>query len=100
MDEWGTKPAKLAEAVAVVRKQIDKAPKLIPIYIHRYIPAEPSESGNPVFSVCQTDIICYGTDLASYLSVEFNFENQFPIPSEPKSIRFWSKLVELNNNIT
>ncbi|MFO1512579.1 MAG: SMI1/KNR4 family protein [Verrucomicrobiota bacterium] len=98
MDEWGAKPTKLTEAFAVAKKQIHKAPKLIPIYVHRFIPAEPSESGNPVFSVYQTDIIYYGTDLASYLSAEFGFKNPFPIPNEPKPITFWSNLVELNNN--
>ena len=98
MNEWGVRPTQIAEAFAVARKQVEKAPRLIPIFIHRYIPAEPNESGNPVFSVYQTDIIYYGTDLASYLSAEFNFNNPLPIPSEPKHIRFWSELVELNNN--
>jgi hypothetical protein len=92
VDEWGAKPTQLPEAFAVARKQVDKAPRLVPIFGHRYIPAEPNEAGNPVFSVYQTDIICYGNDLASYLSAEFKFENPFPIPSEPKYIRFWGDL--------
>jgi hypothetical protein len=52
----------------------------------RYIPAEPNESRNPVFSVHQTDIIHYGNDLADYFQREF----QVPLPDraarEPRPI--------------
>jgi hypothetical protein len=94
--EWGVKPSKLADAVAVARNYIKSAPRLIPIFVHRYIPAEPNEIGNPVFSIVQTDIIYYGMDLASYLSAEFNFTNPFPTPSKPKHIRFWTELELMN----
>src|SRR5687767_12231522 len=56
---WGPRPNDLAQALAVARKAIDQAPRLIPIYGHRFIPAQPIEAGNPVFSVHQTDIIYY-----------------------------------------
>ncbi|HZL14007.1 MAG TPA: hypothetical protein VFC85_07665 [Verrucomicrobiae bacterium] len=97
MEEWGAKPPIFADAFAVARSYIKLAPRLIPIFVHRYIPAEPNEIGNPVFSIVQTDIIYYGMDLASYLSAEFKFTNPFPIPSKPKNIRLWSKLEELNS---
>lgn len=42
------------------------APRLIPICSHRYIPEEPHDAGNPVFSVMQSDVIYYGADLANY----------------------------------
>jgi hypothetical protein len=75
---------------------VARAPILIPVYSHRFIPAALSEAGNPVFSVYQTDIIHYGLDLPSYLHAEFDACNPYPVPSEPKEIRFWSELVRMN----
>ncbi len=92
---WGSKPRRLIDAFQVARSYVDQAPKLIPIYSHRYIPDRPNESGNPVFSVFQTDIIIYGADLASYLKKEFG---DLPTgDSAEKIIEFWSSLVEYNN---
>jgi hypothetical protein len=65
---WGTRPAALPDAIAVAKAAVEKAPRLIPIFGHRYLPAEPELAGNPVFSVHQTDIINYGTDLRRYLA--------------------------------
>src|SRR5207302_6554224 len=66
LDDWGPRPERLEDAFAVVREQVARAPRLIPICSHRYLPDEPLMAGNPVFSVHQTDIIHYGFDLASY----------------------------------
>ncbi|QDT91758.1 SMI1/KNR4 family protein [Gimesia algae] len=71
LDEWGAKPIDLAEAIKIARDHVEAAPKLIPLYAHRYIPAEPNIAGNPVFSVHQTDIIYYGQDLWDYIEQEF-----------------------------
>ncbi len=46
--------------------------------------------GNPVFSIHQTDIICYGFDLADYLRREFNLAGREAWPEEIRPIRFWS----------
>jgi hypothetical protein len=46
-------------------------PALVPVYKHRYLPTMPSESGNPVLSVVQTDIIYYGNDLLDWFDYEF-----------------------------
>src|SRR5260370_23892793 len=64
---WGTRPSSLDDAFAIAKKAVDAAPILIPILGHRYIPDSPNEAGNPVFSVYQTDIIYYGSELAGYL---------------------------------
>jgi hypothetical protein len=71
-DDWGPKPERLDDALAVARQRVSAAPKLIPVFSHRYLPAEPCLSGNPVFSVHQTDIIFYGTDLWDYFRQEFS----------------------------
>jgi hypothetical protein len=68
---WGPRPVNTADAVAHARRLVAAAPPLVPVYSHRFIPAEPHAIGNPVFSIVQTDIICYGMDLADYLHAEF-----------------------------
>jgi len=97
LKEWGDKPSDLSDAIAIAKDKIDDAPKLIPISGHRYIPANPSESGNPVFSVMQTDIIYYGSDLWNYFENEFYYYFQKPeyqIKEPVKQIEFWSNLVD------
>ncbi len=98
--EWGPKPDLLADRIAVFETVYNAPPKLIPIYGHRYISAEPPEAGNPVFSVYQSDIITYGTDLWDYLMVEFAPRPPSEHPSQKQTeaparkIRFWSDWVE------
>ncbi|MBC9880191.1 hypothetical protein G8O24_22945 [Bradyrhizobium sp. INPA01-394B] len=94
--EWGDKPGTAEARSEVLEKIIGSAPKLIPLVSHRYLPAEPNEPGNPVFSIYQSDLIYYGADLADY------FERDFVDPSRPlsqpvKHITFWSDLVERNS---
>lgn len=100
---WGQKPNVLADAVEVAREAVAKAPTLIPILAHRYIPDDPPLAGNPVFSVCQTDIIYYGYDLASYFGNGFsegpdgyhvsgNYQPDV-FEKQPRPIRFWDEVV-------
>ena len=96
MQEWGEKPTKKSAQGEIARAAIAAAPKLIPIYGHRYIPEEPHAHGNPIFSVYQTDIICYGVNLAVYIRAE----TRGYLPTETlespdlapplRRIRFWS----------
>ena len=70
-------------------------PRLIPLQGHRYIPQEPFESGNPIFSVYQTDVICHGTDLQDWIERE-RHGSAAKLP-RIKKIRFWSETVRKNN---
>ena len=97
--EWGERPASPAERAEIVTAVVEAAPGLIPLIAHRYIPEEPHEAGNPVFSVMQSDVIYYGADLADYFDREFH---PAPFPGKPlapdiKFIPFWSDLVERNH---
>ena len=98
---WGERPASLDDAIEFARKIVEKAPRLVPLYSHRYIPSEPHEAGNPVFSVYQTDIIYYGTDLNDYFRHEFQ-PNSYKIPegSPERPIRFWTDLLDARVNPT
>ena len=93
LDAWGRRPLDLDEACSVAREHIAEAPTLIPIYGHRYLPDEPTEAGNPVFSVHQSDVIYYGLDLPDYLDREFGAPgNNGPIVGV-RPVQFWSDLV-------
>ena len=94
MEEWGAKPANLIDAFQLARREIAKAPVLIPVYSHRYMPDDPNLDGNPVFSVYQTDIIYYGVDLASYFAAEFRMPRPSWAANEERYIRFWGDLAE------
>ena len=91
--EWGSKPSTEAGRRDVVAAVVAGAPKLIPLISHRYIPAEPHEAGNPVFSVYQADVVYYGANLADYFEREFG-DPRRPLPLAIKRIRFWSDLVD------
>jgi hypothetical protein len=71
LSSWGAKPPTLERRGQRLRELLVQAPKLIPIYEHRYLLAEPCQPGNPVLSVGQSDIIVYGSDLRDYLLWEF-----------------------------
>lgn len=86
---WGERPTSLAAALEVARQQVANAPRLIPVYSHRYLVGEPCRAGNPVLSVYQTDIICYGYDLASYFQREFDIPMPQPGLPRPRPIPFW-----------
>jgi hypothetical protein len=96
--DWGPRPEKLENAIEVAKAAIAAAPRLIPICSHRFIAAEPSLAGNPVFSIYQTDMIEYGVDLHAYLLREFGNRAErdaLPDPSrKSRRIRFWSDIVD------
>jgi hypothetical protein len=91
--EWGERPSTPPARREVVASVLNHAPKLIPIFSHRFIPEQPHEAGNPVFSVYQSDVVYYGSDLADYFRREFGDPGQ-PLAHQPRRIRFWSDLVE------
>ena len=91
--DWGERPRDDEAAAAIARRVVSLAPRLIPIYSHRYIPSEPYGDGNPVLSVYQTDIVCYGADLAEYFGTEFAARMPYWSAPSRRPIRFWDRLV-------
>ncbi|MBI2444217.1 MAG: SMI1/KNR4 family protein [Candidatus Magasanikbacteria bacterium] len=96
LPELEQKPQDSEKAKKIMIEAVNKAPKLIPIYAHRYLPAEPLEENNPIFSVHQTDIIYYGSYLYDYFQVEFNKRVYASSGVKPKKIKFWSAIIESN----
>ena len=95
LESWGAKPAALADACSIARAAIEAAPRLIPVRGHRFLPDRPCESGNPVFSVYQTDIIHYGSDLYDYFCNEFYYyfgRAGYAFDGRARHIELWSDL--------
>ena len=92
-ESWGKEPESVEEKAAEVKKRLQKAPVLIPVYAHRYMPMVETDNP-PVLSVHGTDVIYYGEDLADYFEVEFGHKKQEDIALErilPKP--FWSEIM-------
>lgn len=95
-ENWGEKPLDLLSAKQKCIKEMNKVPKLIPIYGHRYIPIMDGVENPPIFSVYQTDVIYYGIDLENYFRIEFNYLpwdviNDAINKDEIELIPFWSQ---------
>ncbi|KAF8410285.1 hypothetical protein HHK36_002810 [Tetracentron sinense] len=108
---WGDEPDNHDEALILAKQFLNKAPVLVPIYRHCYIPSVPNLAGNPVFFVHGGDIRYSGFDVADFFQqVEFRQKNSIfqPVNSSNSStmkapvwaakatrgIQFWSDLVE------
>jgi hypothetical protein len=90
----GNKPKNKTEQLERLTKAFLKAPKLIPIFSHRFIPAEPCESGNPILSFYQPgDVIYYGADLEDYFLTEFNKQKWMSSNKKLKRIQFWDEVL-------
>ena len=89
---WGPRPEPLEDALRIARRHLEAVPGLVPVYGHRYLPAEPAPSPSPVFSVHQTDVIYYGNTLDDYLVHEFASGGAALPPTV--RIPFWSDLAE------
>jgi hypothetical protein len=92
--EWEERPATRGGRYRRLRKILDGAPKMIPVR-GVYLPEEPCESGNPVFSLMGFDGIYAGANLADWLERNYSNRNRLPWPPI-KEIRFWSDLVRKN----
>ena len=94
LDEWGEKPNDERERLDIARAKWSIAPRLIPVYGHRYLPAIP-QSGNPVLSVYQTDIIYYGWDLESYIKAEFFGQPiDRTMPAKTIDLGLWDRIMD------
>ncbi len=96
LSSWGPQPQTAEQAYAVLHEQLARAPRLLRLFGHRFLPATPRAAGNPVFSIVRTDIIVYGNDLSDYFAREFGVPRPRWAANTPRTIPFWSELVALN----
>lgn len=104
LSSWGSKQNSSDHNRAHLRQLVAKAPKLIPIFGHRFLLVEPCIAGNPILSIHQSDIIIYGSDLRQYFLVEFSdlldLDERKPTKLTDKAsiddfhnIPFWGELI-------
>jgi hypothetical protein len=92
-DDWGKEPEDENYLKEEVRKRLSKAPKLLPIFSHRYMPMI-LENNPPIISVHGVDIIYYGKNIEDYFEVEFGNKSQNDIDFDKiKPIQFWSDIM-------
>ncbi len=92
-EDWGEEPADVEDFKREVIERLGTAPKLIPVYFHRYMPMV-SDENPPIMSVDGADIIYYGADIQDYFKVEFGGKDQAAINFESiRPIPFWTDLM-------
>ncbi len=104
-DSWGKRPNSENLRKSRLEELVAAAPKLVPIFSHRYLVSHKCECGYPVLSVYQSDIILYGLNLRAYLLAELrgvlgkgpdysdNVE-EFVTDEELEAIPFWGEFIE------
>ena len=92
-DGWGDEPENELIIAKEVRKRLNKAPKILPIYAHRYMPMLLNDNP-PIVYIHGIDIIYYGESLEDYLKIEFDKKRQEEIDFKNiKYIPFWSDIM-------
>lgn len=92
-ENWGEEPEDEEAFTREVKKRLGVAPKLIPIFSHRYMPVIGNDNP-PIISVHGGDVIYMGENLDSYFKVEFGGKDQKKIKfSKINPISFWSDLM-------
>ncbi|KAK4797756.1 hypothetical protein SAY86_030082 [Trapa natans] len=84
---WGPRPSEPETALRLARAALKRAPVLIPIFNHCYVPCSPPLAGNPVFFVDEDRIFCCGSDLSDFFERESLFRSSPPEPMVIKKKR-------------
>ncbi|KAL3844947.1 hypothetical protein ACJIZ3_002350 [Penstemon smallii] len=97
-DYWGEKPDDIDRALKLAKGLLKKAPVLVPIYRHFYMPTTPFMAGNPVFYVHGKVVRMWSFDIARFFQrLEFGSSSLFASPvwaaKEARGIEFWTEMV-------
>uniref|UniRef100_A0A7N1A6S5 Uncharacterized protein n=1 Tax=Kalanchoe fedtschenkoi TaxID=63787 RepID=A0A7N1A6S5_KALFE len=65
-------------ALRAARAALKRAPRLVPLFNHCYIPCNPPLAGNPIFFVDEDKIFCCGFDLFDFFEREALFHSPEP----------------------
>lgn len=84
---WGPRPSEPEKALRVARNALKRAPLLIPIFNHCYIPCNPSLAGNPIFFIDETRVFCCGFDISDFFERESLFTSSVSNPELLKKQR-------------
>ena len=91
-EEWGIE--KVGEdRDCFLQEKLENAPKLIPVYAHRYMPMVKGKSV-PVISIYGCDVIYYGSNINEYFEIEFGHRKQQDIEfANIRHIDFWTDIM-------
>lgn len=90
--QWGGRPGDVDEAVLQADSLLAMAPRMVPVYAHRYLPEGLGTYGHPVLSMWQSDIIRYGANLVDY--VEHEVAQRKLAEYGVVTVDFWRDLVD------
>ncbi|KAL3820661.1 hypothetical protein ACJIZ3_006566 [Penstemon smallii] len=96
-DYWGEKPDDIDRALKLAKGLLKKAPVLVPIYRHFYMPTTPFMAGNPVFYVHGKEVRMWSFDITRFFQrLEFGSSNFLMSPvwaaKEARGIEFWTEM--------
>lgn len=99
---WGIRPAEPEKAMKIARNALKRAPLLVPVFNHCYIPCNPSLAGNPIFYVDENQIFCCGFDLSDFFDRE---KSTLFAKSDPQNVTKQSSIrqksgVMLSSNVS
>ena len=93
LSNWGKRAEPINEAIEQFTEVAMKAPQLIPLYSHRYMPQFNGMDDIPVISAVGRDIIYYGSNLYEYLYNEFLSNGHFIVNKNCMYVPFWSDII-------
>jgi hypothetical protein len=67
INSWGPRHDAAKERMRIFNELYARAPKLVPVWAHRYQVADLSLETRPVLSMRGTDVVYYGSDFRYYL---------------------------------
>ncbi|ESQ46196.1 hypothetical protein EUTSA_v10000248mg [Eutrema salsugineum] len=96
VDSWGTRTGSDAEALSLVRKLMEIAPVLVPVYGDFYVPSTtPNLAGNPVFKIDGDGVRILSCDVAGFLQgLNRKGDRRDSGDSRRRKIEFWTDVAE------
>lgn len=94
IESWGKRPEPIDDVRQIATRHIQNAPRLIPIFMHHYIPASPTEAGNPIFSMRGFDLTISGNTLSDFFIREFQLNLTYNNENHQRTIQFWGDLAQ------
>ncbi len=99
VEAWGDRPEHPEDAAERFDRIASGSPKLIPLYLHRFIPSGDTAADDPpVFSTVGMDTVRYGNSFEEWGTAEFtDSKNDHTVKEE--RIPFWDAVAEQNLKI-
>ena len=94
LPQWGERPEDRKSVVKCFTDISKNAPKLIPIFSHRYMPQLKNVDNPPVISTVGRDTVYYGSDIWDYLQNEFELSCRALTSDDRIFIPFWSDIID------